>query len=52
MGCGGSNSIGHKPQSISDRYPVQKLTLSLSLEVDSIEAYNDKNIVLGCIAEL
>ena len=52
MGCGGASTAGHKPQNISDKYPVCKLTLPLSLEVDSIEAYNDNNIILGCKGEL
>ena len=52
MGCGGAITAGHKPTIIKNTYPTCKMTLPLSLEVDSIAAYNDNTIILGCKGEL
>lgn len=53
MGCSYGKTIeANKRPNDSNRYPVAKMTLPITSEVDSICAYNDEKIILGCKGEL
>ena len=53
MGCSHGKTIElNKRPNDSNLYPVGKMTLPLTLEVDSICAYNEEKIILGCKGEL
>ena len=51
MGCGQSKIVEQEKKPAMG-YPVCKLSLPISLEIDSIAAYNDEKIVLGAKGEL